>query len=300
MLVDIGDSAELVAQGFSFLESPRWRGDALYLSDFHTGRVLRWTEQEDITTVCQVPGQPSGLGFDRDGRLLIVSMLDRRVIRLQDGVFAEHANLQQLAPFHCNDMVVDAHGRAYVGNFGSDVDREPLVATSLALVDADGNVRTVGDHLIFPNGMAITEDGRTLYVAETFAHRVTAFDIDTDGSLTNRRTLADFGEGTPAETVEQALASGRPTPDGICLDEDGSIWVGSATGPGVVRLSAAGESLETIETGELATYAVMLGGSDRRTLFMCAAPPLGTFDPQQERRGALLATRVRVAGAGRP
>jgi len=300
MLVDIGEGAVLLAEGFSFLEGPRWRDGSLYFSDFYTGRVLRWTEQAGVTTVCKIPGQPSGLGFDREGGLLIVSMLDRRVLRFQDGALEEHASLQHVASFHCNDMVVDSLGRAYVGNFGSDVDHEPLAETSLALIDADGNVRSVGEGLTFPNGMAITEDGRTLYVGETFAHRVTAFDIEIDGSLTGRRTLADFGDGTPVETVEQARASGFPTPDGICLDEEGSIWVASATGPGIMRISATGVVLEAIETGELAAYAVMLGGHDRRTLFMCAAPPLGTFDPEQERRGVLLATRVPVAGAGCP
>ena len=198
----------LVSSGHSFLECPRWHNGALYASDFYTKQVLRWHAGGGPETVCTVPGQPSGLGWTPEGKLLVVSMLDRRLLRLDGNSLVDVADLGGYAPWHLNDMVVDAEGRAYIGNFGWDDDSDPLIVPTVLLrVDPDGAVAVAAEDLVNPNGMAITPDGRTLFVNETFASRVTAFDRAPDGTLTGRRTWAAFAE-RPHRTVPDALASG--------------------------------------------------------------------------------------------
>jgi sugar lactone lactonase YvrE len=295
-----------LADGFSFLESPRWHDGALYLSDFYTHRVILADQRGRYRTICEVPGQPSGLGFDRENRLLIVSMTDRKLLRLEGPRLHEVADLAGLAPYHCNDMVVDDQGRAYIGNFGSDVDVEGLRPTCVILVGPDGSARVAADGLIFPNGLAITPDGQTLLVAETFAHRITAFSRAADGSLRSGRTWASFGDpaggpagsldSSPASTMAQVPGSGRVAPDGICLDAEGALWVADALGTGALRVSPTGATLAYVDTSPDAVYAVALGGDDGRTLFMCAAPPLGRSDPAREFRASLLSCTVDVPG----
>jgi sugar lactone lactonase YvrE len=289
----------VLGEGFSFLEGPRWHGDRLYVSDFYTHRVLAFDEAGRYQTVCEVPGRPSGLGFARDGSLLVVSMVDRRLMKLVDGELVEVADLSHLATWHCNDMLVDAQGRAYIGNFGWDADSEPpVVPSNLIRVDPDGRAHVAATGLVFPNGVVLTPDGRTLIVAETFASRIAAFDVDEDGSLSNRRVWAVFGE--PGDTVPATVASGLPLPDGMALDAEGALWIGDAAGPGALRVAEGGEILEVVGTGDLSVYAVALGGSDRRTLFMCASPPLLQTNPAVDHRAILLSFRVDVAGAGLP
>jgi sugar lactone lactonase YvrE len=294
----MGSEVTRLADGFSFLESPRWHAGALYLSDFYTHRVLMADYRGRHRTVCEVPGQPSGLGWDRENRLLVVSMTDRKLLRLDGSRLTEVADLAALAPYHCNDMVVDDQGRAYIGNFGSDLDVTGTRPTCLILVEPDGAARVVADDLIFPNGMAITPDGQTLLVAETFAYRITAFGRAADGSLHSPRTWASFGEtaGGAGTTIAKARESGLVTPDGICLDAEGALWVADASGTGLLRVSASGERIAYIDTSPDAVYAVALGGEDGRTLFMCAAPPLGQSDPTRENRSALLCCTVDVPG----
>src|SRR5258706_4577520 len=172
-----------LANGYSFLEGPRWKRNRLYVSDFYTRQVISVDDSGACERVCTVPGQPSGLGFAPDGALLIVSMQDRRLLRLESGSLSEVADLRAVAPFMCNDMLVDAKGRAYVGNFGWDSERDPtLHSTCLALVHPDGTVAVAAQDLIFPNGIVQSPDGRTLLVAETFAARVSAFDVALDGT----------------------------------------------------------------------------------------------------------------------
>ena len=203
---------DVVVDGLAFGEGPRWHAGALWWSDMHAEQVMRRGGAGEVETVCHVEGRPSGLGWLPGGDLLIVSMIDRRVMRMgTDGALTPHADLSTVAPRRTNDMVVDRKGRAYVGNFGFDYDRdEPVAATSLALVRPDGSVSLVADGLLFPNGMVITPDDRTLVVAETWAMRLTAFDIKPDGSLANRRFWAQLPD--------------RVSPDGICLDAEGAIW----------------------------------------------------------------------------
>jgi sugar lactone lactonase YvrE len=288
----------LLGDGFTFLECPRWHEGRLYVSDCGAGTVHAFGEPDGWETICEVPGNPAGLGFTPAGELLVASMRERRLLRLSDGELREVADVAALLPGEANDMVVDRAGRAYLGNFGSDVEREPLRPTRLVRVDPDGTATPVGDELMFPNGAAITPDGRTLIVAESFAYRLSAFDVAADGSLSDRREWARWGDAPPARRVEDALGVDAPVPDGIALDVDGAVWVADAKGSGIARVREGGETLDYVSTGDLAVYAAALGGENRRTLYLCASPPFG--HPEAERRSCLLAVQVDVPGAGLP
>jgi len=270
----------------AFPESPRWHEGALWFSDFYTQQVQRVAPDGRRETVVSVPGQPSGLGWGPDGRLLVVSMTDRRLLRLEGDVLTEVADLSALADFHCNDMVVDAKGRAYIGNFGFDLAaRATPRTTGLILVQPDGRAKRVAQDLHFPNGTVITPDGRTLIVAETFAARLSAFDIADDGSLSNRRIWAEIE---------------KTSPDGICLDAEGAVWLASPTSREVIRVREGGEVTQRIATPGQAV-ACMLGGADRRTLFVLSGQIKLT--PEQSREnltGTIHRMQVEVPGIGRP
>jgi sugar lactone lactonase YvrE len=290
-------SVRVIGSGYSFLEGPRWRSGRLFVSDFYTRRVLAFDARGNVEVICTVPGQPSGLGFEPDGHLLVVSMLDRRLLRLRNGSLEEVADLSGIAGFHCNDMLVDRGGRAYVGNFGWDSAIDPTIKpTVLAVVRPDRSTAVAADNLIFPNGIVQTIDGKTLLVAETFAARITAFDIAADGRLVNRRIWATFSDRR-FKTIEEAVAARVPLPDGIALDADGALWIGDAAGRGPLRVAEGGAILERVDTGEQSVYAVALGDEDGRTLYMCAAQPLLTDDPSVDHRARLLSCRVSVPGA---
>jgi sugar lactone lactonase YvrE len=289
---------ELVLDGIYFGEGPRWRDGRLWFSDFFAHAVKAVDLDGNVDTICEVAGQPSGLGWLPDGRLLVVSMTDRRLLRLEpDGALVEHADLSGIATYHCNDMVVDAAGRAYVGNFGFDLDAflhehgveaalgEPgPPRAKLARVDPDGSVSVAADDLKFPNGTVITPDGGTMILAETIGLRLTAFDIADDGSLHNRRLWADLG--------------GRP-PDGICLDADGNVWVADPLEPLCFLVAPGGAVVDEIEA-DLPCYACMLGGPERRHLFMLTAPTSDAAIAAERPAGHLLVTEVDVPGAGWP
>ena len=290
----------VIAKGFSFLEGPRWHEGRLYVSDFYTHRVLAFDEAGSFEAICNVPGQPSGLGFLPDGSLLVVSMLDRRLLRLDGEALIQVADLSSLAPWHCNDMVVDKAGRAYVGNFGFDDSAdERMQATNLICVERDGKAAVAAPDLLFPNGIVITPGADQMMIAETFAGRISAFDLAADGALSNRRTWASFISPPPA-TLAAAIASGVPLPDGLALDAEGALWIGDAAGKGAYRIREGGEMIDFVPTGGLAVYAVALGGADRRTLFLCAAPPLPHGRPEVERRAVLMTCRVDSPGVGLP
>jgi sugar lactone lactonase YvrE len=270
---------DTLAGGLTFPEAPRWHDGALWFSDMHAHTVLRLGSAGELTTMAEVPGCPSGLGFLPDGRLLVVSMHDRRVMRLDPDGLREHADLSALAPWHCNDMVVDANGRAYVGNFGDgSAPPAPPAATVLIAVEPDGQARVVADKLMFPNGIAVTDGGRTLIVAETRSvpGRLSAFRIRADGGLTDRRVLAEFGAGE--------------LPDGIALDAEGGIWVAMPFSGQVVRVSPDGVVTERIDVRS--AYAVAIGGPDGRDLFVCTAPSWVPEEAARLRGGAVLRTRI--------
>jgi sugar lactone lactonase YvrE len=251
----------------------------------------------DVRLELEVPGEPAGLGWLPDGRLLVVARKARRVMRLDAGGLVLHGDLLPSAGFHGNDMVVDAEGRAYVGNFGFDLDRfieeEGVAAllgppgpptTSLVRIDPDGTSHTAAQELSFPNGMVITPDGRTLVLAETLAARLTAFAIDDDGLLSGRRVWASL--------------PGR-APDGICLDADGRVWVADAVSPESVLVAEGGEIIDRVVTSQNC-FACMLGGSDRRTLFLMTAPTSTESVVSVTRSARIEQALVDVGGAGLP
>ncbi|HEY7294682.1 MAG TPA: SMP-30/gluconolactonase/LRE family protein, partial [Dehalococcoidia bacterium] len=275
--------AEVWFRGLSFGEGPRWHDGRLWLSDFYRHAVLAVDAAGRAEIAAEVPNQPSGLGWLPDGRLLIVSMIDRKLLRLESGRSVEHADLGAVAAFHCNDMVVDDRGRAYVGNFGFDsgayvaehgaasLFEEPGPPTAtLARVDPDGSVHAAAEGMRFPNGSVITADGRTLIVAETYARRLSAFAVADDGTLSQQRVWATL-DGV--------------APDGICLDAEGAIWVANARAAECIRVAEGGAILDRVATSQRC-FACALGGPNRTTLFLVTAPGSGA-DAATVRLGAI-------------
>jgi sugar lactone lactonase YvrE len=254
----------------------------------------------DLRVEAEVPQQPSGIGWLPDGRLLVVSMRDARLLRREsDGALVTHAELSGHVGGHLNDMVVDAKGRAYVGNFGFDLMAgAPVEPTSLLRIDLDGTVTPVAEDMWFPNGSVITDDG-VLMVDETFGNRISAFDIAADGSLRNRRTWAKFGSLPAERDLEKALGDVSVAPDGCCLDAEGALWVADGLGGRVIRVREGGEIVDEIKPGS-GVFACALGGHDGRTLFVCAAPDFQEEARKNAREASLLAVRVDVPHAGRP
>ena len=291
-----------VVDGYTYFEGPRWHDGRLYVSDFYTHQVISVGADADVRVEAEVPQQPSGLGWLPDGRMLVVSMRDRRLLRREpSGEMVEHADLSGFALWHVNDMVVDAEGRTYVGDFGFDIMAgADIVTTGLVRVDADGRAEQVATDLYFPNGSVITPDGRTLLVAETIGQRITAFDIGPGGELSGRREWARFGEPPASPSLAESLGAGVLAPDGMCLDADGLVWVADALGNRVVRVREGGEIAEEISTGDLGVFACMLGGADGRTLYLCAAPSFAEEERRTTREGRLLATEVKTPRAGLP
>lgn len=270
-------TTEVVLEGLAFPEGPRWHDGRLFFSDMHDHRVVAL---EPVEVVFEHTGPVSGLGWDPQGRMLVVSMADR--VLLRDG--EPFADLSAFEPEQSNDMVVDRHGRAYVGGFGFAMGTDTPRGTNLVLVEPNGSARVVADDLLFPNGAVLTDDGSTLVVGESFGQRMTAFDVAADGSLSNRRVWAQL-DGSP---------------DGCCLDAEGCIWVADPLHRRVVRLREGGEVQATVDTGDRMAIACMLGGDDRRTLYVLTAGGLDAEDSRRERWGRIEAVDVDVPGAGLP
>lgn len=285
----------------AFLECPRWHEGRIWFVDFYTHVVLSAAaDGSDRRHELEVPQQPSGLGWLPDGRLLVVSMRDRTILRQEpDGTLAVHADLSGHVTGHLNDMVVDDRGRAWVGEFGFDlIGGAPLTSARLLRVEPDGSVHVAAEDLLFPNGSVITDD-RTLLVCETFGNRITAFDIAEDGSLGERRVWAEFGTPAPLGALDAALAALVVAPDGCCLDAEGALWVADAIGGRVLRVLEGGTIDTELSTGSGA-FACMLGGDEGRTLFVCSAPDFHEQARRNAREGVLLSAPVRVGRAGRP
>ncbi len=275
--------------GFAFLEGPRWHQGRLWFSDMHAQRVYAASEDGRVEAIARVPDCPSGLGWLPDGRMLVVSMEDRRLLRREaDGSLVTHADLSGVATFHCNDMVVDAVGRAYVGNFGYDLhtQQKPRPA-KLALVQADGTVSVAASDLAFPNGAVLTPDGGTLIVGESFGGRLTAFDVNAaTGALSKRRVWAALPDAA--------------VPDGICLDAEGAIWVASPLTRELLRVHAGGRVSQRVDAGGRMAIACMLGGADRRTLFALTSSSIEPDACRRTRSARIERMRVDVPGAGLP
>jgi len=287
--------ATTLVEGLGFPEGLRWHDGTFWCSDMRANAVLTIGLDGAMRRAVATPGPPSGLGWLPDGRLLVVSMHDRKVLRLDPEGLVEHADLGGIATYHANDMVVDRRGRAYVGNFGFDFMAYIATRTleealadpdyptaALAVVDPDGTARVAADGLLFPNGMAITPDGGTLIVAESNGPYLTAFRIGADGALAGRRRWATMARGVP---------------DGICLDTEGAVWVASPSTAECLRLAAGGAVLDRVATSQGA-YSCALGGPDGRTLFIATAPSAATT--ADAAAGRIETAAVAVPGTGSP
>ncbi|MEP7350474.1 MAG: SMP-30/gluconolactonase/LRE family protein [Sphingorhabdus sp.] len=257
--------------GLTFPEGLRWHEGRLWFSDFYSHAVYAVGLSGNCEKIVDVPGQPSGLGWLPDGDLLVVSMVDQKVMRLHRGTLSVHADLSPFARFHCNDMLVTAGGRAYVGNFGFDPHCEDPQNTTLIAVDPDGRAHVVADEMAFPNGMALTDGGQTLVVAESARQCLTAFDIAEGGALSNRRLFAQLNGCQP---------------DGIAGAANGDIWVTTMTCNRLVRFCAEGVQQEVLELDH-PCWSCALGGPDGETLFVATADHYVGDICQRERSGAV-------------
>ena len=279
-----------------FGEGPRWHDGRLWFSDFFAHAVKSVSLSGDVRTEFTIDDRPSGLGWMPNGDMLIVSMEKRKLLRRTPaGQMSVHADLNAIATWYCNDMVVDSEGRAYVGNFGFDLDTELTkrgpesviadhTAAKLALVQPDGSIGVAASDMHFPNGTVITPDGKTLIIGETLGGCLTAFDVGANGALSNRREWASLWPRIP---------------DGICLDAEGAIWVANPLAPECYRVAQGGKVIEVIAT-EGPCYACMLGGEDGKTLFMLTAPSSLPHEVANEPKGKILIATVDAPHAGRP
>lgn len=286
-----------LVSGFSFTEGPRWHDGRLWFSDFYSHRVSSVAEDgQDLRTEAHVPNQPSGLGWLPGGELLVVSMRDARLLRRErDGSVVDHADLSYHVTGHLNDVVVDSVGRAYVGNFGFDLmGGAPIKEANILRVDPDGTVTRAAEGLWFPNGSVITA-GNVLLVGETLGNRVSAFDIEKDGSLSNRRDWAKFGELPDRELAKALDGQIVVAPDGCCIDAEGALWIADAIGGRALRVREGGEIVDEIRPGT-GVFACALGGADRKTLYLCAAPDFHEHARKAATEGQILAVRVDVPG----
>jgi sugar lactone lactonase YvrE len=290
-------TAAVVREGLGFGEGPRWHDGRLWYSDFYRHGIFSMAENgTDEVLEHEVPTQPSGLGWLPDGDLLSVSMTDQKVLRFHGREVTTFADISEHCVFWANDMVVSPTGYSYVGNFGFDLDArlaelgverfvaEPPPSTTLVVLDPDGALIQVVPDMDFPNGTVITPDAATLIIGETFGSKLTAFDVHADGTLANRRVWA------PLEMVAS---------DGMCLDADGQIWFANALTRQCVRVREGGEITGTVQCSQRA-FACMLGGEDRRTLFVMTAASSDRFEVAERTEGRIEAVRVDVAGAGTP
>lgn len=278
-------SPETVLDGLAFPEGPRWHDGEFYFSDQHDRVVWAIGAEGRARPIADVPGQPSGLGWTPDGTLQIASMRDRRLLRLTSRALETFADLSAHAPAPVNDMVIDRAGRTYAGNFGFDLDAgEKPRPTSLLMISPDGAVSVAAGDLWFPNGIVITDDQKTMLLAETFAARITAFDLE-DGRLANRRVFAELP---------------GIYPDGICLDAEGAVWAACADGNKVIRVFNGGRITHEIPLAGRHAYACMLCGADRRDLYLCTAADHRPDRTLALRSGRIEKLRVAAPGAGLP
>lgn len=299
--------------GLYFGEGPRWHENKLWFSDFYSHKVMTLDENNSLETVCEVPSQPSGLGWLPNGDLLIVSMLDRKILRFSEGSISVHADLSEYVAHKCNDMVVGRDGTAYVGNFGMGDAGESLNSTHLMIVKSDGTVLKGPDNLLFPNGTVITEDGKNLIIAETLGAKLTSFDIEDNGELTNRKLWARTSPlfslliikflssmGFDLSKVDfSKYSKNLHVPDGICLDEKNGIWIASPTTKAVVRIEKGGNITDTINTPKGA-FACMLGGKERKTLYVIISNSSDPEEAQASPEGEIHSIEVEIPGVGKP
>jgi sugar lactone lactonase YvrE len=279
---------QILMSGIVFGEQPRWHEDRLWFSDWGPPEVIAVDLEGKSEVILRAPSFPCCVDWLRDGRMLVVSARDGLLLRREDdGSLVTYAELSRLSdPPAGNELVVDGRGNAYINGGGFNLMAgEPFAPGIVALVTPDGVARQVADGLAFPNGMLVTPDNSTLIVAESYAKRLTAFDIEADGSLSNRHVWADLGDGIP---------------DGICFDAENAVWYADVPNKRCVRVRKGGEVLQTIEL-DRGCFACALGGVDRRTLFMMATEwngPANMF--KGPRTGQVLTVGAPAPGVGWP
>ena len=282
----VTDSRRILADNLVFPEGPRWHDDRLYFSDIHDHKVKSVDMEGRVETVMAFPNKPSGLGFLPDGRMLVVSMLDKKLMRIDPDGPKEVVDLNPFFTGHANDMVVDKNGRAYIGNTGGHIwtyPNTPRVPAHIAMVTPEGDARIVARDLGTPNGMCILPDGETLIVAEPPAQRLIAFTLGTDGSLSNQRVWADL-EGPP---------------DGIAPDSESCVWISVPRQPGkFLRIAEGGEVKQRYEVSDRLGIACALGGPGRKTLFMLES--FQASPDSQAGNGRIRIVEVETPGGGWP
>jgi sugar lactone lactonase YvrE len=269
---------KILMAGLAMGESPRWHEDRLWFSDWGAQEIIAIDIEGRSEVAVRVPfALPFSIDWLHDGRLLIVSGREGLVMRRQlDGSLVTHTDLRNLSDQIWNEIVVDGRGNAYING-----------GPGIALLTPDGSIRQVADSFAFPNGMAITPDNSTLIVAESHGKKLTAFDIAVDGTLSNRRVWADLGSGVP---------------DGICIDAQGAVWYADVPNKRCVRVREGGDVLQTVDA-DRGCFACMLGGPNRRTLFIVATEWRGMEKAAEvalERTGQLLTVDAPEPGAGWP
>ena len=277
---------QILMTGITFGESPRWHDDRLWFSDWGTQEVIAVDREGRSEVIVRTPASPFSIDWLPDGRLLIISGPDGLLLRREpDGSLVTHADLSGLSDHSWNEIVVDGRGNAYVNNIGFDFACGDFAPGTVALLTPESPARQAADGIAFPNGMAVTPDNSTLIVAESYASRLTAFEIAADGSLSGQRVWADLGDGVP---------------DGICLDAEGAVWYADVPNKRCVRVREGGEVMQTIEL-DRGCFACMLGGIEGTTLFMVAQEWSGMESAAGgERTGQLLTISAPAPGAGWP
>ncbi|MFC7450719.1 SMP-30/gluconolactonase/LRE family protein [Rhodococcus daqingensis] len=282
---------QTLANGFGQLESPRWHDGRLWFADWTAGVIHAIDQDGRIEAVVEHRSLPLCFDFLPDGAPVLASGPERALLLLSpDRTLTHYADLSALSPYGSNDIVVDGRGNTYVNNINFDIAAGPPAAGTapgfVALVTADGRARVVAEDLAFPNGMAVTADNATLIVAESYRHRLTAFDIAPDGSLTNRRVWADVGDHSP---------------DGICLDSEGAAWYADVGDRCCVRVAEGGQVTDRVQL-DRGAFACMLGGDVGATLFVVAAqwPGVEHFADHTAWDGTVISTPAPAPGAGWP
>jgi len=274
-------TTELLLDGLMFPEAPRWHQNKLWFTDQHAKQIKTVDLHGNSQLIATLSDLPGGIGWLPDGRLLVVSMQNRQLLVMENQKLKLYADLSALASFHCNDLIVDQSGYAYVGNFGYDLHAgEDISSAEIILVTPDGKVKVVSNDVIFPNGMVITKDKKTLIVAETFASRLSSFSIQANRTLSNRKLWASLENGFP---------------DGICLDKNNGIWVACPNTGDVLRIEQGGNITDTVKPIG-AAYACMLGGENLTKLFVLTSE---TDDPKlaaQIKSGRIECVNVSVPG----
>ncbi|MBA3743699.1 SMP-30/gluconolactonase/LRE family protein [Sporichthya sp.] len=294
---------EKLFDGGHFFEGPRWHDGHWYSSDLYGPKVYKISPEGKGEAICEVPNQPSGLGWLPDGTMLVVSMKDAQVMKVAgDGSISVHGDCRPGTVSFANDMVVDKLGRAYVGTFGFNLfEGEQPERGAISRVDPDGTVSVVATGMDFPNGMAVSEDNNTLVVAETFGSRLTTFSINADGSLQDKKTLGQLGKAPAWDSLE-TLIQLECAPDGLALDAEGCVWVADAWMARALRVSPSGDVLDEVKAPEgMGLFSLTLGGPNGNTLMICCAPSFADHERKPVKESELWIQDVAVPrGDARP